>query len=110
MTCSAIQTRTLKVTSPTLKPLDHLHLTPPYVVSCRHVNDDSLLSIIFYVSEIILELDVETDSDRSDGLYKNCNISKEQATVGGAKWSSVVVFEVIVVKWEMWCLLGINIV
>jgi len=31
----------------------------------RHVNDDSLLSTMFHVAELILELDVETDSDWS---------------------------------------------
>ena len=29
----------------------------------RHVNDDSLLSVMFHVAELILEPDVETDSD-----------------------------------------------
>jgi len=33
--------------------------------SRRHVNDDSLLSVMFCVAELILELDVEMDSDWS---------------------------------------------
>jgi len=42
-----------------------------YLVECvivegrRHVNDNSLLSVMFHVAELILELDVETDSDWS---------------------------------------------
>jgi len=35
------------------------------VNSQRHVNDDSLLSIMFHVAELILELDMEADSDWS---------------------------------------------
>jgi len=33
--------------------------------SYRHVNDDSPLSIMFYVAELVTELELKTDSDWS---------------------------------------------
>jgi len=55
-------------------------------MSLSWVNDDSLLSIMFYVAELILELDVEPILIGHEGLYKNWNISKERAIVGGANY------------------------
>jgi len=41
----------------------------------RHINDDSLLSNILHISELILELNMETDSDWSRWTLQELEIS-----------------------------------